>query len=53
MNADSEPLFPSSADALSIVKPAQEADWGGYSGYFADPDGVLWEVAWNPHFPHV
>ena len=36
-----------------IVKPAQRADWGGYSGYFADPDGVLWEVAWNPHFPHV
>lgn len=33
-----------------IVKPAQEASWGGYSGYFADPDGVLWEVAWNPGF---
>ena len=36
-----------------IVKPAQPADWGGYSGYFADPDGFLWEVAWNPGFPHV
>ena len=36
-----------------IVKPAQRADWGGYSGYFADPDGFLWEVAWNPRFPHV
>ncbi len=36
-----------------IVKPAKEADWGGYSGYFADPDGFLWEVAWNPGFPHV
>jgi catechol 2,3-dioxygenase-like lactoylglutathione lyase family enzyme len=36
-----------------IVKPAQRADWGGHSGYFADPDGFLWEVAWNPHFPHV
>jgi catechol 2,3-dioxygenase-like lactoylglutathione lyase family enzyme len=36
-----------------IVKPAQRADWGGYSGYFADPDGFLWEVAWNPHFPHL
>lgn len=34
-----------------IVKPAEETDWGGYSGYFADPDGHLWEVAWNPHFP--
>lgn len=36
-----------------IVKRAQRADWGGYSGYFADPDGFLWEVAWNPDFPHV
>lgn len=36
-----------------IVKPAQTADWGGYAGYFADPDGFLWEVAWNPRFPHV
>ncbi len=31
-----------------IVKPAQETFWGGYAGYFADPDGHLWEVAWNP-----
>jgi catechol 2,3-dioxygenase-like lactoylglutathione lyase family enzyme len=36
-----------------IVKAAGAADWGGYSGYFADPDGFLWEVAWNPRFPHV
>lgn len=36
-----------------IVKPAHQAEWGGYSGYFADPDGYLWEVAWNPQFPHV
>jgi predicted lactoylglutathione lyase len=34
-----------------IMKPAQEAFWGGYSGYFSDPDGFLWEVAWNPFFP--
>jgi hypothetical protein len=34
-----------------IMKPAQEAFWGGYSGYFSDPDGFLWEVAWNPDFP--
>ena len=34
-----------------IVKPAQEVFWGGYSGYFTDPDGHLWEVAWNPFFP--
>ena len=34
-----------------ILKPAQEAFWGGYSGYFADPDNFAWEVAWNPTFP--
>lgn len=31
-----------------ILKPAHEVFWGGYSGYFADPDGHAWEVAWNP-----
>jgi uncharacterized protein len=30
-----------------IVKPAQDTFWGGYSGYFTDPDGYLWEVAWG------
>jgi uncharacterized protein len=34
----------------TILKPAQEAFWGGYSGYFADPDGHLWEGAYNPHW---
>lgn len=34
-----------------IVKPAADAFWGGYSGYFLDLDGHLWEVAWNPGFP--
>jgi predicted lactoylglutathione lyase len=34
-----------------VVKPAQETPWGGYSGYFADLDGHLWEVAHNPFFP--
>ena len=33
-----------------ILKPAQTAFWGGYSGYFSDPDGFPWEVAWNPGF---
>jgi len=33
-----------------IVKPAEGVFWGGYSGYFSDPDGFLWEVAWNPSF---
>jgi catechol 2,3-dioxygenase-like lactoylglutathione lyase family enzyme len=32
----------------AIVKPAQDTFWGGYAGYFQDPDGHLWEVAWNP-----
>jgi predicted lactoylglutathione lyase len=39
------------AAGAKLVKPAQEAFWGGYSGYFSDPDGFLWEVAWNPFFP--
>lgn len=34
----------------TLIKPAQKADWGGYHGYFADPDGHLWEVAFNPFF---
>jgi predicted lactoylglutathione lyase len=34
-----------------LIKPGQRVFWGGYSGYFADPDGHLWEVAFNPHFP--
>lgn len=33
-----------------IAKKAEKVFWGGYSGYFADPDGHLWEVAYNPHF---
>ncbi len=41
------------ADAVragaTMVKPAQDTSWEGHSGYFADPDGFLWEVAWNPH----
>jgi catechol 2,3-dioxygenase-like lactoylglutathione lyase family enzyme len=32
----------------AIVKPAQDTFYGGYAGYFTDPDGHLWEVAWNP-----
>ena len=34
-----------------LIKAAIDTNWGGRSGYFADPDGHLWEVAWNPHFP--
>jgi len=40
------------AEALAVgaksVKTPRKADWGGYSGYFADPDGYLWELAFNP-----
>jgi catechol 2,3-dioxygenase-like lactoylglutathione lyase family enzyme len=32
----------------TIVKPAQDTFWGGYAGYFQDPDRHLWEVVWNP-----
>ena len=38
------------AAGATLVKPAEDTFWGGYSGYFADPEGYLWEVAWNPHF---
>ena len=39
------------AAGAAIVKPPTATDWGGYSGYFADPDGHLWEVAHNPFWP--
>lgn len=39
------------AAGATIVKPAKDVFWGGYSGYFSDPDGFLWEIAWNPFFP--
>ena len=34
-----------------ITRAAEAAFWGGRTGYFTDPDGHLWEIAWNPHFP--
>jgi catechol 2,3-dioxygenase-like lactoylglutathione lyase family enzyme len=36
------------AAGATIVKPARETFWGGYAGYFQDPDQHLWEIAWNP-----
>lgn len=41
------------AAGVRIVKHPHRTPWGGYSGYFADTEGFLWEVAWNPHFPHA
>jgi uncharacterized protein len=54
-NVDSEAAVDELLDqavsaGAKLVKPAQKVFWGGYSGYFADPDGYLWEVAHNPLF---
>lgn len=47
--AEVDALIKQAADAGAvIVKPAGETFWGGYGGYFQDPDGHLWEVVWNP-----
>lgn len=43
-------LAEAAAAGAKILKPAQDVFWGGYAGYFADPDGYPWEVAWNPHW---
>jgi len=53
INLDSEPavdaaLALAAEGGARIVKPAEQVFWGGYSGYFEDPDGHLWEVAYNP-----
>lgn len=44
-------LIEAEAAGATLLKPAEDVFWGGYSGYFSDPDGHLWEVAWNPFFP--
>ena len=44
-------LAEAAALGATIVQPAGKVFWGGYRGYFADPDGFLWEVCWNPFFP--
>lgn len=44
-------LAQAQAGGAKVLKPAQDTFWGGYDGYFSDPDGFLWEVAWNPFFP--
>ena len=47
---DVQPSLDAAAKAgAKTLKPAMNADWGGVSGYFADPDGYPWEIAWNPN----
>ncbi len=38
------------AAGATLLRDPSEKEWGGYSGYFADPDGQPWEIAYNPHF---
>ena len=50
--ADVDAGLAAAVDAgATLLKAAQRAEWGGYSGYFADPDGNAWEVAHNPGWP--
>lgn len=46
-------LAQAEAAGARVVKPAQDTFYGGYAGYFQDPDRHLWEVAWNPGFAEV
>lgn len=46
-------LAHAAASGGAVVKGAEDTPWGGRAGYFRDPDGHLWEVAWNPHWPLV
>jgi predicted lactoylglutathione lyase len=46
-----ELLGRAAAAGARITRAAEKTDWGGYNGYFADPDGHLWEVAHNPDWP--
>ncbi|MGJ8546986.1 MAG: VOC family protein [Sulfitobacter sp.] len=39
------------AAGARVIKPAHDVFWGGHIGYFADPEGHVWEIAWNPHSP--
>ena len=50
-SAVDEALSAAEAAGGKILKSGYRVFWGGYIGYFADPDGHLWEVAHNPHFP--
>ena len=43
-------LAKATSAGAAIVRPAHDTFWGGYSGYFQDPDGHLWEIVWNPQW---
>ena len=43
-----EAMSQATRSGATVVKPPRDTFWGGYAGYFQDPDGHLWEVAWNP-----
>jgi catechol 2,3-dioxygenase-like lactoylglutathione lyase family enzyme len=47
--AEVDAVLKTAGAAGATVHAAQQREWGGYSGYFADPDGFRWEVAFNPH----
>lgn len=47
--AEVDAVLETAGAAGATVYPAQQREWGGYSGYFADPDGFRWEVAFNPY----
>jgi hypothetical protein len=56
INLESEALVDAAIETAAaaggtVTKPPVHTDWGGYSGYFADPDGYPWELAFNPFFP--
>jgi predicted lactoylglutathione lyase len=44
-------LASAEAAGAHILKPGEKVFWGGYNGYFADPDGHVWEIAYNPFWP--
>jgi catechol 2,3-dioxygenase-like lactoylglutathione lyase family enzyme len=48
-SAEVDAVLATARAAGATVHPAQQRDWGGYSGYFVDPEGFRWEVAFNPH----
>ena len=45
-----ECMLAAEAAGARVLRPAKDAEWGGRSGYFADPDGHPWEIAWHPYF---